>query len=186
MRLCLPWRTDMDNFVCKKYIPLHSEKHSWLEMWCEIIVWGNWAVKCIMFCLFKVHLHQGLGAFPSGLTGEKQRASYQYGGHRGIPPPYWLSGSQCVGLHLRLGCLLASYPDQVLMSIWLWEDWFLALSSEDCLGFWAISNPSPWEESHEFALSFYCISFLLMVISISFFCLQPRSLMLENIFVSIS
>lgn len=78
MRLCLPWRTDMDNFVCKKYIPLHSEKHSWLEMWYEIMcVWGNWAVKCIMFWLLKVHLHQGLGAFPSGLTGEKQRAFYQ-------------------------------------------------------------------------------------------------------------
>lgn len=63
----------MDSFVCKKYIPLHSEKHSWLEMWYEIMcVWGNWAVKCIMFWLLKVHLHQGLGAFPSGLTGENR------------------------------------------------------------------------------------------------------------------
>lgn len=122
MRHCPPWRTDMDNFVCKKYIPLLSEKHSWLEMWCEITcVWSNWAVKCIMFCPLKVHLHHDLRAFPSGLTGERQRASYQYGSHRGIPPPYWLSGNQCVGWHLRLGCLLASYSDQVLMSLRLGE-----------------------------------------------------------------
>ena len=160
MRHCPPRRTDMDNFVCKKYIPLLSEKHYWLEMWCEITcMWSNWAVKCVMFCPLKVHLHH---------------------------LHYWLSGNQCVGWHLRLGCLLASYSDQVLMSLRLWESWFLALSSEGCLGVWTISNPSPWEESHEFALSFYCISFLFMVIGISFFCLQPRSLMLENIFVSIS
>ena len=115
------------------------------------------------------------GHFPVGWL-VRTEGFLPIGYHRGIPPPYWrLSGSQCVGLHLRLGCLLASYPDQVLMSLRLWESWFLALSSKGCLGFWAISNPSPWEESHEFALSFYCISFLLMVIGISFFCLQPSS-----------
>lgn len=94
----------------------------------EIIVWGNWAVKCIMFCLLKVHSIRIWGHFPVGWLVRS----------RGLPTNMDVIGGSHlltdslaanVGLHLRLGCLLASYPDQVLMSIWLWENWFLALSS---------------------------------------------------------
>lgn len=148
-------------------------------------MWGNWA-NFKFFAYSKFTSILVFGHYPVGWLVRSRGLPANMEAIGWVTPPYWLSGSQWVGMHLRLGWLLASHSSQVLMSPRPWERWFLALSSYGCLGFWAISNPSPWEESHEFALFFCYISFVLMATSISFFCLQPRYLILENIFAYIS